>query len=46
MYQYHKWLRSFHAVARSGSFTQAATLLNIGQPTISEQVSGLENASR
>ena len=42
MYQYHKWLRSFHAVARSGSFTQAATLLNIGQPTISEQVSGLE----
>ncbi|ANY86639.1 MULTISPECIES: LysR substrate-binding domain-containing protein [Pseudomonas] len=42
MYQYHKWLRSFHAVARTGSFTQAATLLNIGQPTISEQVSGLE----
>lgn len=42
MYQYHKWLRSFHAVARTGSFTQAAELLSIGQPTISEQVSGLE----
>ena len=42
MYQYHKWLRSFHAVARTGSFTQAAELLSIGQPTVSEQVSGLE----
>ena len=42
MYQYHKWLRSFHAVASTGSFTQAAQLLSIGQPTISEQVSGLE----
>lgn len=42
MYQYHKWLRSFHAVASTGSFTQAALLLSIGQPTISEQVSGLE----
>ncbi|WP_376780822.1 helix-turn-helix domain-containing protein, partial [Stutzerimonas nitrititolerans] len=27
MYQYHKWLRSFHAVARTGSFTQAALFL-------------------
>ena len=42
MYQYHKWLRSFHAVASTGSFTLAAKLLSIGQPTISEQVSGLE----
>lgn len=42
MYQYHKWLRSFHAVARTGSFTQAAELLSIGQPTVSEQVGGLE----
>ncbi|MFJ3077330.1 MULTISPECIES: LysR substrate-binding domain-containing protein [Pseudomonas] len=42
MYQYHKWLRSFHAVASTGSFTQASQLLNIGQPTISEQVSALE----
>ena len=25
MYQYHKWLRSFHAVAKTGSFTLAAT---------------------
>ncbi|WP_134677243.1 MULTISPECIES: LysR substrate-binding domain-containing protein [Pseudomonas] len=43
MYQYHKWLRSFHAVARTGSFTQAAEYLSVGQPTVSEQVSALEN---
>ena len=43
MYQYHKWLRSFHAVARTGSFTLAAEYLSVGQPTVSEQVSGLEN---
>ncbi|NBA94829.1 LysR substrate-binding domain-containing protein [Pseudomonas sp. R5(2019)] len=42
MYQYHKWLRSFHAVARTGSFTLAAEYLSVGQPTISEQVSALE----
>ncbi|WXL26177.1 LysR substrate-binding domain-containing protein [Ectopseudomonas mendocina] len=42
MYQYHKWLRSFHAVAKTGSFTQAAEYLSIGQPTVSEQVSTLE----
>ncbi|PKI22283.1 LysR substrate-binding domain-containing protein [Pseudomonas monteilii] len=42
MYQYHKWLRSFHAVARMSSFTAASEYLNIGQPTISEQVSALE----
>lgn len=43
MYQYHKWLRSFHAVARNGSFTLAAEYLSVGQPTVSEQVSALEN---
>ncbi|MCY1279790.1 HTH-type transcriptional activator CmpR [compost metagenome] len=42
MYQYHKWLRSFHAVARTGSFTLAADFLSVGQPTVSEQVSALE----
>ncbi|WP_330115363.1 LysR substrate-binding domain-containing protein [Pseudomonas sp. JS3066] len=42
MYQYHKWLRSFHAVARTGSFTLAAEYLCVGQPTVSEQVSSLE----
>ncbi|BAN48118.1 LysR substrate-binding domain-containing protein [Metapseudomonas resinovorans] len=42
MYQYHKWLRSFHAVARTGSFTLAAEYLCVGQPTVSEQVGSLE----
>ncbi|MDE1167925.1 MAG: LysR substrate-binding domain-containing protein [Pseudomonas sp.] len=42
MYQYHKWLRSFHAVAKTGSFTLAAQYLCVGQPTVSEQVSALE----
>jgi len=42
MYQYHKWIRSFHAVAKTHSFTAAAAYLKIGQPTISEQVKGLE----
>ncbi|MEG2392707.1 MAG: LysR family transcriptional regulator, partial [Pseudomonas sp.] len=42
MYQYHKWLRSFHAVAKTGSFTLAAEFLCIGQPTVSEQVNALE----
>jgi aminoethylphosphonate catabolism LysR family transcriptional regulator len=43
MYQYHKWLRSFHAVAKTGSFTLAAEYLSVGQPTVSEQVTALEN---
>lgn len=42
MYQYHKWLRSFHAVAKTGSFTLAAEYLCVGQPTVSEQVNALE----
>lgn len=43
MYQYHKWIRSFHAVAKTLSFTAAAEYLRIGQPTVSEQVRGLED---
>ncbi|AMO98215.1 bacterial regulatory helix-turn-helix, lysR family protein [Collimonas arenae] len=43
MYQYHKWIRSFHAVAKMRSFTAAASYLKIGQPTISEQVGALED---
>jgi aminoethylphosphonate catabolism LysR family transcriptional regulator len=39
---YHNWLRSFHAVAREGGFTAASKALNIGQPTISDQVKALE----
>jgi aminoethylphosphonate catabolism LysR family transcriptional regulator len=42
MFKYHKQLRSFHAVAREGGFTAAADYLNIGQPTVTEQVSDLE----
>jgi DNA-binding transcriptional LysR family regulator len=39
---YQRWLNAFHAVARSGGFTAAARLLNIGQPTVSMHVSALE----
>ncbi|MFP5195244.1 LysR substrate-binding domain-containing protein [Alcaligenes faecalis] len=42
MHQYHKWLRSFYAVAHTGGFTSAARYLSIGQPTVSEQVRALE----
>ena len=40
---YQRWLSAFHAVARSGGFTAAAKLLNIGQPTVSMHVSALED---
>ncbi|HEX9703344.1 MAG TPA: LysR family transcriptional regulator, partial [Rhodospirillales bacterium] len=36
-------LRSFHAVAREGGFTAAATALGIGQPTVTSQVKALED---
>ncbi|HEY4373204.1 MAG TPA: LysR substrate-binding domain-containing protein [Burkholderiales bacterium] len=42
MFQYHKQLRSFYAVAREGGFTSAAGFLNVGQPTVTEQVRDLE----
>lgn len=37
-------LRSFHAVAAAGSFTGAAKLLHISQPTVTTQVRLLEGA--
>lgn len=36
-------LRSFHAVARTGSFSTAAEQLHISQPTITAQIKELEN---
>jgi len=38
----HTQLRSFHAVAESGSFTAAARELRVSQPTITTQVKSLE----
>lgn len=38
----HAHLRSFNAVATHGSFTRAAEILNITQPTLSGQVKELE----
>jgi DNA-binding transcriptional LysR family regulator len=35
-------LRSFHAVARTGSFSRAATLLRVQQPAVSKMVRSLE----
>ena len=35
-------LRSFYAVAQELSFTRAAKLLNVGQPTLTVQVRALE----
>lgn len=39
----HLHLRAFHAVAVHGSFTRAARALNVTQPTISDQIKGLES---
>jgi LysR family transcriptional regulator, low CO2-responsive transcriptional regulator len=39
----HTQLRAFHAVARNGSFTQAARELNVSQPTLSAEVKALED---
>lgn len=43
---YQHWLAAFHAVARSGGFTAAAKLLNVGQPTVSTHVRALEDHFR
>ncbi|MDP9913621.1 aminoethylphosphonate catabolism LysR family transcriptional regulator [Variovorax boronicumulans] len=41
-HQYYKWIRCFHAVAKTGGFTTAARYLHIGQPTVTDQVKALE----
>lgn len=41
-HQYYKWIRCFHAVAKTGGFTAAAQYLHIGQPTVTDQVKALE----
>ena len=38
----HSQLRAFHSVAAEGSFTRAARLLNVSQPTLSGHVKALE----
>ncbi|MGD9867900.1 MAG: LysR substrate-binding domain-containing protein [Hyphomicrobiales bacterium] len=38
----HSQLRAFHAVAGEGSFTRAAALLRVSQPTLSGHVKALE----
>jgi aminoethylphosphonate catabolism LysR family transcriptional regulator len=38
----HTQLRSFHAVAQGGSFTAAAKVLGVSQPTVTTQVKSLE----
>ncbi len=37
-------LRAFHTVAAEGGFTKAARLLNVTQPTLSQEVKALEEA--
>jgi aminoethylphosphonate catabolism LysR family transcriptional regulator len=38
----HSQLRSFHAVAKEGSFTAAAAAIHVGQSTLSTQIKALE----
>ena len=40
---FQKWLEAFHTVATTGSFTRAAEVLHVGQPTISTHVKSLES---
>ena len=43
---YQKGLEAFHMVAVTGSFTRAAEVLNVGQPTVSTHVKALEEHFR
>ena len=43
---YQKWLEAFHMVAVTGSFTRAAQVLGVGQPTVSTHVKALEGHFR
>jgi len=45
MDQYYEWFRSFHTVARTGSYALAAEYLSVHRPTVFEQVSALEKSS-
>ena len=44
MYQYYEWFRSFHTVARTGSYALAAEYLSVRRPILFEQVSALEKS--
>lgn len=44
MYQYYEWFRSFHTVARTGSYALAADYLSVRRPIVFEQVSALEKS--
>jgi DNA-binding transcriptional LysR family regulator len=44
MYQYYEWFRSFHTVARTGSYALAAEYLSVRRPIVFEQVSALEKS--
>ena len=37
-------LKTFHVVASLGSFTEAAKVLFLSQPAVSQQIQGLEHA--
>ena len=39
---YFQWLRGFYHVARTGSVSAAARILNLSQPTVSHQIKSLE----
>lgn len=44
MYQYYEWFRSFHTVARTGSYALAAEYLRVRRPIVFEQMNALEKS--